>query len=104
MAKKRITKLALASRTRVQITRNGAQLDVKLSRQDADLARLPWGPHTSGYAYHRCAADDNGYRPVLWLHKMVAARMNGGVVPRWVRFKNGARLDCRRGNLKIFLY
>jgi len=94
----------IRNRTRITVQAGPDRLPVLLSRKDRDLIPMTWWLHPEGYAYHRPAIRVNGKltRPCLWLHRLVAQRMNGGVMPRRVFFRNGCRLDCTRSNLKIF--
>ena len=80
-------------------------LKVKLDPCDRDLAKVNWFTHQAGYACRRTGwkiIDGKRRRPIVFLHKVIAQRMNDGVATRFVKFKNGARLDCRRSNLVIF--
>lgn len=75
---------------------------VLLSPEDQDLARLHWYLHPKGYVWRRFyhGTGDARQRQAFWLHHEVAARMLVGQPwPREIRFRNGARLDCRRENL-----
>lgn len=84
--------------------RVGPGLAVLLSPEDVDLAAEHWYQHSCGYAYQRLyAPGEKVKRPVRWLHHVIAARvLNGKPKPRLVRFKDGARLNCRRDNLVFF--
>lgn len=91
-----------------QSLRLGPQgLKVMLSPEDLDLCRLSWYLHPDGYVWHReyrTVKDRKICTRVTWLHREVAKRvceLRGVALPRRVVFLNGARLDCRRENLKI---
>jgi hypothetical protein len=80
-------------------------LEILMSPQDKDLRRHIWYLHSNGYAYRRPTVDGpkgTRVRKLVWFHKEVARRMRGTEEPpRWVRFRNGCGLDCRRRNLII---
>lgn len=89
----------------LRIGRSGMR--VLLSPEDRDLARQHWQQHhAKGYAYQRhwIVRDGVKCRQITWLHHVIADRMvrAAGLTsrpPGLVRFRNGARLDCRRENI-----